>query len=65
MQINIVVRRQPGSNQWGVYNAPEGETPELIEGGFFDKGAADDCARDVLQSCIEDAERKAGWDPNP
>ena len=42
---------------------------ELIEGGFFTRPAADACReqweRECVQSEVEDAERRAGWDPNP
>ena len=37
---------------------------KIVEGGFFSQGRAMDAIRDYQQNEIEQAERKAGWDPN-
>jgi hypothetical protein len=39
MKYHIVVLRQPGSRQWGVYETSSGYN-RLLEGGFFSKDAA-------------------------
>ncbi len=63
----IEVQKQ--GNRWGVYGISADGKQELIEGGFFERSAANECreelVRDCLQNEVEAAERAAGWDPNP
>jgi len=51
---------------WGVFDEVSGD---LVEGGFFRRSAAEQSLRDwekqLSQETAEDAERAAGWDPNP
>lgn len=43
----FTVRRQDGSKQWAVY---QGET--LIEGGFFSKASAEECADEAAYDAV-------------
>ena len=62
-----VVVKQTGRS-FGVYGVVPGQPDELLEGGFFSRAyaemARDTWERECRQSEVEDAERKAGWDPN-
>lgn len=71
MEYTITVRQTSGpasGGRWGVFGVTA-QGAELIEGGFFQRAAADRARarweRECLQSDVEDAERRAGWDPNP
>jgi hypothetical protein len=57
---DLIVKRQ--GNRWGIFDR---NTGELIEGGFFDRRAAEAVRQDWLNEQVRQAERKAGWDPNP
>lgn len=57
--INIVVERY--AHGWLVANKPEGYRVEVIE-RFAHEQDAKDYARDILNDCVESAERRAGWD---
>ena len=63
----IVVK--PQGRTWGVFGRVPDRPDELLEGGFFDRGyaelARESWERQCLQDEVEQAERKAGWDPNP
>ncbi len=66
MSWSIVVK--PTGRTFSIFGMVDGEE-ELLEGGFFDPAVAEEARasweRECLQSEVEDAERKAGWDPNP
>jgi hypothetical protein len=64
---SIVVKKT--GRTYGVYGRIAGQPDDLIEGGFFSKAVAetarDNWERECVQNEVEDAERHAGWDPNP
>lgn len=37
----------------------------IVEGGFFSRQSAEHSRRALFAEQARDAERKAGWDPNP
>lgn len=51
---------------WGVFGRTTGKPDELLEGGFFGRGAAETARkaweRECLEHEVEQAEREAGWD---
>jgi len=63
---NWKIEVQPTGNTFGVFGIADGQSADLIEGGFLSKSAAEKRAatwtRRCLQSEVEDAERRAGWD---
>lgn len=68
MTTRYDVEVRPQGKRWGVYGVVEVDgtrTSQLVEGGFFQRAAAERCAREYLGAIAEEAERKAGWDPNP
>jgi hypothetical protein len=73
MMWSIVVERSISGRTWNVVGVATGdgkpETREILEGGFFAHAVAEGCRQWWEQQCLqaeaEQAERKAGWDPNP
>lgn len=61
----ILVMRQPGRRTFDVVAVVDGKVQAIIEGGFFSRARAERCKRAVLAEQARDAERAAGWDPNP
>ena len=66
MRYDVIVKRQAGSKQFGVYGVTIADNgarkEELLEGGFFEQCAAREAAREYLSEAAARAERAAGWD---